>query len=184
MALRADRVPDASCRCGRAHGRRARRFPLDTIGRASRKKGCQRSHQCPLYMCNKAQKKTRLSEPSSVKFSNACAARPLTAAKAHSCDSVGQDHRNTNSEVLPSSQIVTCPDRAIFLRSDPPRAGEHKRTSSRALALYQAPGGIVLEEQPVDIVQISVLPAAVMLHVLGRRHFGSVEDRGLYGRTE
>lgn len=132
----------------------------------------------------------------------------LTAVESHPCDAIGEDHGSSYGEVLPRPHIVAGPDGTVSLRACKEGAGQDERSSRRILSRNERLGcQVVLEagqagistvnsvlpvftsgddaiahvDHSIDVVQITVLPPAVVDVVARHGDLWPVEDGRLWG---
>ena len=102
-----------------------------------------------------------------------------TSGKAHTGNTVRENHRDTDSHMLPCTQVIASPHGSIPLGTGIEGTGEDEGTLVRSRSLFNGLRCNIHEKHSVDIVNISVLPTAIMDGIFLHRNFWPVEDRWL-----
>jgi hypothetical protein len=100
----------------------------------------------------------------------------LTPSKAHARDTVRENHLDTNGHVFPGTEVIASPHRAVALGASKEGARKYERSLGRLASRNKTFGGDPWKEHPVNIMDIAVLPAAIMDQVLGHSNLGPVKN--------
>jgi hypothetical protein len=86
--------------------------------------------------------------------------------------------------VLPGTEVITSPHRAIALRASEEGTCKYERSLGSLSSLNKASVGDPRKEHPIDVMDVAVLPATIMDQVFRHGDLGPVENGRLVVATQ